>query len=303
MNLTTLANVRAWVGSTTDTDNALLTRLITMASQQILQHLQRPDLGLTTITETISGRGERKLQLRNWPVLAVNSLSINGQSVPASTGPTVYGFALEAVYGGVAGRPQNLGIAGAWDTGFDAGNGVAIVNGVATFAGPYSGIGARPLPPGVNNIVVNYSYGYCVQGEAQTIPASTYQITPKAPYGSWGGDNGVSYASGAALTPIASGTPSVGQYVPPNLSGDSPTPYYQFAAADVGAGVLLNYNYVPAQVEQACIETVGERYRYKSRIGQKSQSLSGQETASYDLSGLTVAVMEMLAPFRLEWGG
>jgi hypothetical protein len=113
----------------------------------------------------------------------------------------------------------------------------------------------------------------------------------------------VSYASGGSLTAIASGTPSTGQYVPPNLSGDNPTLYYQFAAGDATKGVLLNYNYVPAQVEQACIETVGERYRYKSRIGQKSQTLGGQETSSYDISGLTMAVMEMLEPFKLSWGG
>ena len=300
MNLTSLANVRSWVGSTTDTDSALLTRLIIMASQQILQHVQRPDLGLTTITEVISGRGERRIQLRNWPVVAVNSLSVAGNVIPASTGPTSYGYALEAVYGGVAGRPQNLGIVGQWGDCF--GN-LALENGVVGFAGASLSSFGRGFPRGTNNISVNYSYGYCIQSEAQTVPASTYQISPNAPYGSWGSDNGVSYASGGALTAIASGTPSVGQYVAPNLSGDIPTLFYQFAAADTGKGVLLNYSYIPAQVEQACIETVGERYRYKSRIGQKSQSLGGQETATYDISGLTMAVIEMLMPFSMDWGG
>ena len=38
MNLTSLANCRSWLGSSTDTDNTLLSRLILMASQQILQH-------------------------------------------------------------------------------------------------------------------------------------------------------------------------------------------------------------------------------------------------------------------------
>jgi hypothetical protein len=200
----------------------------------------------------------------------------------------------------VAGRPQNLGIVGGSTP-------VPIALPGGWGQQPYYGnaMGWKPFSKGVNNIAVTYQYGYAIQNEAQTIPAtSPYQITPNAPYGAYGADNGVTYASsGIALTPILSGTPSAGQYVPPNLAGDTPTLAYTFAAADEGKAVLLNYSYVPYQVEQACIETVGERYRYKSRIGLKSQTMGGQETSAYDLSGLTKPIMDMLNPFRLAWGG
>jgi hypothetical protein len=93
-NLTYLANVRSWVNSQSSTDDALLNRLIAEASRTILNYLQRADIGLTSVTEIISGRGERRIQLRNWPVIAVNSVSINGIAVPASTAPTVYGYFL-----------------------------------------------------------------------------------------------------------------------------------------------------------------------------------------------------------------
>ena len=63
MNLTYLANVRSWVNSQSSTDDALLNRLIAEASRTILNYLQRADIGLTSVTEIISGRGERRIQM------------------------------------------------------------------------------------------------------------------------------------------------------------------------------------------------------------------------------------------------
>ena len=284
MNLTTLANVRAWVGSqsTVTTDDALLSRLIIEASQTILDYLQRADLGYTEATEIISGRGERKLQLRNWPVIEVTSVSIEGVSVPASTSASMQGFFLEPVYGSIAGRPQNLGLRGYAQT---------LPNRLPAF------------PTGVGNIEIGYSFGYCVQDEAATIPsASTYTITPASPRGLFGGDLGVTLADGTPLTAIASGTPSAGQYLPPDVSSATPRLVYTFAAADAGKAVLLSYNFVPAPVEQACIELVGERYKYKSRIGLASASMGGQETTSYMVEEtLTAAIKGRLDPYKLVW--
>ena len=301
MNLTSLSNVRAWVNSSTTTDDNLLMRLIAEASRMALNYMQRPDIGLTTITETISGKNTPKVPLRNWPVVVVNSLSINNVVIPASTGPTVYGYALEQVYGSTAGKPQMLGLVGS-------------IYGSGQWPSPYGYYGQsppiagvaldRPFSPGINNILVNYSYGYCVQNEAQSIPAtSTYTITPNAPYGAWAQDLGVSYASGGALVAVTA-NPTAGQYIPPNLAGDSPTLVYTFAAADEGKAVLLNYNYVPYDVEQAVIEMVGERYRYKERIGQSSQSMGGQTTTSYLVrDALTASIKARLDPYRITWTG
>lgn len=284
MNLTTLANVRAWVGSQSNvtTDDALLSRLIIDASQTILDYLQRADLGHTEITEVVSGRGERKIQLRNWPVVEVSSLSIDGVTVPQSTGATVSGFFLDPVYGSLAGRPQNLGLRGYAQT---------LPNRLPAF------------PTGVGNIEIGYSFGYCVQNEAATIPAtSTYTITPASPRGLFGGDLGVTLADGTPLTKITSGTPTTGQYLPPDLTLASPRTSYTFAAADAGKAVLLSYNFVPAPIEQACIELVGERYKYKSRIGLASASMGGQETTSYMVEDtLTAAIKGRLDPYKLVW--
>ena len=303
-NLTTLANVKSWVNSTQSTDDAMLARLITVASQQILQELQRPDLGMTTITELQNGRGTTRIQLRNWPIIAANSLTINGITVPLSTSANNYGYWLEPVFGGTAGKPQNMGIRGWGGPG-----GILVSNGQAQFpygGQAYGGDGSLPKPftAGEGNIAVNYSYGYAIQSEAQTIPATTYQITPNAPYGMYSSNISVINANtGATMTAIASGTPSAGQYVPPNPFAASPTYVYTFAAADTGTPVLLSYNYIPSQLEQACIEVVGERYKYRGRIGLKTQSLGGQETTSYDLSGLTAAIKDMIKPYKLAWNG
>ena len=305
MNLTSLANVRQWLSiASGTTDDAFCTRLIAEASRMILNYTQRADFGLTSINEVISGRGELKIQLRNWPVVTVASLSINGVTIPPSTTPTAFGWFLEPVYGSTAGRIQNLGIAnfgcGNIPTVGSFPNGMGVT---AVMPSPASAYG-RPFPPGVGNIIVGYSFGYCVQNEAQIIPATPYQIVPNAPYGAWSQDNGVTFASnGVALTPTT-GTPSAGQYVPPNLNGDNPTLTYLFAAADTGKGVLINYNYVPYDVEQACIEIVGERYKYRGRIGQSSQSMGGQTSTAYMVrDAMTASIKGRLDPYKLSWGG
>jgi hypothetical protein len=298
MNLTSVANVRSWIGSTTDTDNTLLTRLIAEASRTSLNYMQRPDLGLQTITETISGKGTSKIQLRNWPVISVNSLVIDTVTIPQAANSSSWGYFLEPVTGGLAGRPQNLAVvAGTGQTGgFPSGYGVT------AFREPNCYY-HRPFTRGIGNIIANYTFGYCVQNEPQSVPASgSYIITPNAPYGPWAQDLGVSYANGTALTAIASGTPVKGQYIPPSLAGDTPTLVYTFAAADEGAAVLLSYNFVPYDIEQAVIEIVGERYRYRLRIGEASKSMGGQETASFLVKdGLTAAIQTRLNPYRLMW--
>ena len=209
MNLTSLANVRQWLNSSTTTDDALLTRLIADASRMIFNYVQRADFGLQTVTETVSGRNTPKLPLRNWPVIAVNSLTINGVVIPASTGATNYGYVLENSYGSSAGKPQMIAIIGSAP---NTGGGWPSPYGYYGQSPPILGNSyTRPFGSGYNNISTNYSFGYCVQSEAQTIPATpSYTLTPLAPYGAWSGDNGVSYANGTPMT-ATTGTPSVGQ--------------------------------------------------------------------------------------------
>lgn len=267
MNLTTLENVKSWLTVGTTTDDALLARLITQMSGLIYAYLQRSSVIQTDYTDTKNGSGNNRIQLENWPVLSVSSLNINGAAITAapniSTGFQA-GYVLTAWSGRPPGRAQLVELRG------------------------YN------FPQGTGNVTTSYTAGYVVQAEAQSIPNDNkYGVLPYQPYGSWAADSGVTFADGTALTAVAS-SPIAGQYVAPIYGR---TTGYQFAAADAGKAILMSYSYIPAPVEQACIEMCSERYRYRGRIGERSKSIGGAESVSYDLSGMSDAVMTMLQPY------
>jgi hypothetical protein len=150
---------------------------------------------------------------------------------------------------------------------------------------------------GLGNVVMTYTTGYQAI-ETLSIPIAPYQISTMNP---WRLDQGVSFVGGIPLTAIASGTPTTGQYVAPNLSAlvrpEQAEQYlYTFAAADAGRSIAITYSYTPFPVEQACIETVARKYKERGRIGEKSKTLAG-EVISYDLSDLSDAVKMLLAPY------
>jgi hypothetical protein len=84
-DLTTLADVKAWLQlgqqAFPSTDDALLTRLITAASQFIQSWLNR-DLALQDWTEVRDGTGGHRLQFAVIPVSAVLSLVVDGVVIP-----------------------------------------------------------------------------------------------------------------------------------------------------------------------------------------------------------------------------
>ncbi len=147
--------------------------------------------------------------------------------------------------------------------------------------------------PGLNNfqnVEIVYQAGYQVCGEAQTVSAGAASVN--APYGAWGSDVGVTYANGAALTKVASG-PALGQYALGPSAGA-----YVFNAADNGQGVLISYGFIPSDLADACNELVSERYKYSQRIGEKSHSLGGNETVSFDTGRMTPLIVSMLQPYK-----
>ncbi|MDE2229908.1 MAG: phage gp6-like head-tail connector protein [Alphaproteobacteria bacterium] len=92
-DLTTLANVKAWFAPplTTTGDDALLTRLITAASQFIQAWLGRT-VAETAYTETRNGFGGTRLFLRNRPVVSVASLTVDGNAIAPSSGAGQPGY-------------------------------------------------------------------------------------------------------------------------------------------------------------------------------------------------------------------
>ncbi len=96
-DLTTLANVKAWFAPplTTTTDDALLQRLITAASQFIQSWLDRT-LAQQSYTETRGGTGGGRLAFLNTPVSAVASLTVDGVAIPAAPDAVSPGYVFGA---------------------------------------------------------------------------------------------------------------------------------------------------------------------------------------------------------------
>jgi len=269
-DLAALADVKTWLSGSSgigSSDDTLLARLITDVSGAITAYLGRPSLVPRPFVERLDGDGKARLFLRRYPVLEINSLVIDNLAVAAAVAPAAgaacaNGYLLEPWDGLPPGRLQALDVFG---TCFHKGR---------------------------QNIVVGYSAGYAVSAESASVPSAPgpYAVTVTAPFGPWASDSGVTYANGAPLSAVAS-NPSAGQYAVANG-------IYTFAAADAGAGMLISYGFVPAAINNACIEWVAERYRYRTRVGQSAQTVQGQQTASYSLKDIPDFIRASLDPYR-----
>lgn len=125
--------------------------------------------------------------------------------------------------------------------------------------------------------------------EAGTVPATPFQIEPTTD--GWAStDLGVALADGTALTRIVSGTPTTGQY---SFSNG----VYTFAAADVGASVVMTYAPVPFGVQEAALLMAGTMLKRRESLGVTSKSLAG-ESITWAAPGITAELAGMLGPFR-----
>lgn len=264
-NLTSLDNVKDWCGATTANDDDKLNRLISNASRFILSYLQRQTFLYSTNTEYVDGYETTRMYPRPYPLLSLTSLTIGTQSIPiVSNLANSCGAFLEPWNGIPPGSPQAISL-----------RGFRFCRGFA-------------------NIILQYTSGYVVQNEAATVEASDYTYTVNAPYGNWADDVSVKYAStGIALTriPIGGAAPSSGQY----CANDG---IYAFSSAMANVPVLISYSFIPADIEQACIELVGERYSYKDRIGQVSKTLGGQETMAFSQKNMPDFIKDLLRPYN-----
>jgi hypothetical protein len=83
--LTTYDEVKEFLRLGNDNDQALIERLILAASDFLVSWLSR-DIKSKDYTEYRNGRGHMKLMMKNYPVTAVSSLTIDGVAIPASDG-------------------------------------------------------------------------------------------------------------------------------------------------------------------------------------------------------------------------
>jgi hypothetical protein len=237
---TTLADTYT-TGGVVGISDPLLGRMITSVSAFVETWLNRT-IPSASYSENRNGPGGSVLPLDNFPILSVQTLSVDGLVIPP--------------------RPA-LGSPVATGVGFGFGVGPAgyVFDDGALY------ISGWTFNRGWQNVAVSYTAGYQISDEPHTIPVAATFDTMR-----WSaGDRGLTYqATGVALTAV-SGVPAAGEYT---VSGST----YTFNAADVGAVVLVSYAVVPYDLEQAVIDTVGDWYRYIARVGKTSQAIEQQST-------------------------
>lgn len=275
-DLTTLNNVKSWLGISGSTDDALLQRLISAQSRFIQSWLNRR-IALQQYTEVRSGvgmgGGKYVMLFNNPPVSSVTSISVDGVVIPASIDGGVlqpgYGFDSEQIWISPASIVNRF-----TGNGFSRGK----FNVTLMYKGGFLVMPSLSIPNDDSGLL---------PAEQVTIPQTTPEITTAFTVLS---DNGVATLAGVSLTKVAS-APATGQY---SFGKDGA---YSFNVADANTDVLLSYSYVPPDIEQACVELVAMRYKEKDRIGQVSKAV-GQETISYSQKSMPNDVGDILNQYR-----
>lgn len=85
-DLTTVANAKTWLNISVTTDDVLLARLVSAASQFVQTWLNRT-IAATSYTEYRNGNGQDRMMLKNFPIISVTAVNING--VPISQAPAL----------------------------------------------------------------------------------------------------------------------------------------------------------------------------------------------------------------------
>jgi len=106
--LTTLAKVKQYGQIESVEYDLLLIRMIEAATATIETYCGRK-FETQTYTETMDGTGQRKMSLRNVPVTAVASVTIDGKSIPARPSATGNGFTFTQYDIRLTGYAFNLG--------------------------------------------------------------------------------------------------------------------------------------------------------------------------------------------------
>lgn len=82
--LTTLAAVKQWLGLDSTGADTVLSSTILAASQFVLNEANRETFAVKQYTEHFRGNGKSRMLLRNWPVLSIVSVGVQGASIPAA---------------------------------------------------------------------------------------------------------------------------------------------------------------------------------------------------------------------------
>src|ERR1700748_3522854 len=98
-DLCTLAEIKSWLPNQGNNDDVTLQNLITNASLQVLQYIDRPHIlssVLGALMENYDGNDSDRLLPRQFPISTVTAVSIDGVPVQQSTSPGTAGFLWDA---------------------------------------------------------------------------------------------------------------------------------------------------------------------------------------------------------------
>jgi hypothetical protein len=97
IDLCTLEDVKSYLGisASSSADDDLLEKMITSVSQFWLTRTSRSTLNsVQSFTERYDGNGKDILLLRQWPIVSVTSLSVDGRPIPQSPDFIAAGWAI-----------------------------------------------------------------------------------------------------------------------------------------------------------------------------------------------------------------
>ncbi len=159
IDLTTNAAVKSWINLTGTNEDTIIQDAITAFSAYVLRRTGRGPLDGTIpakspFVESVSyddvydGSGTLRQQIRNWPVTAVTSVTVNGITVPQSATPNNSGWVIDG------------------DRRFISMRGIGNPRGYGGYSG-YGGWGAGPrfsgglgFSNGIQNVEIIYTAGF-----------------------------------------------------------------------------------------------------------------------------------------------
>jgi hypothetical protein len=187
-DLITVQDAVAWIfgaGQNAGQNTGVLQTLISSLSVDFLRRTGRanqngsvpsesPFNQAVAYSESYTGNGNDLLQIRNWPILSVSSVSVFGNAIPQSSAPTAWGWFVNdsGKFLALRGGPWATAIAGSWGGGWSGLRG--------------SSMGRAGWPKAVDCIQVAYTAGFAarpITGELQTVPVLPSAWAPAKPYG------------------------------------------------------------------------------------------------------------------------
>ena len=282
IDLTTVAAVNNLLAQASGTDSTLIQTEITNLSRYILTKTDRSYLGgFLTFNDAYNGNGACEMLLRQYPLLAVASLLIDGTSVPQSLSPTQAGWVIDTSGSG-AGLALRSG--GGQTAGFNRwGYQPTYFGGYGN--APPLGQHALRFCEGFQNVVISYTAGMVTdqRHEQQTVPSvSPYTVTAAQAATFWQ-DLGLTTTAGV---PVIGYTVAAGIYtVPLSYSGQA---------------LLLNYQYgaIPQDLNECATKVVATYYRRPKWLDQTSQMQPGVGTTAFSRSEWAPECMSILQRYK-----